>query len=323
YHQRYRRRVRDYLLASLEALLPWAQRMPAIYNAVVANPWVGRLTERSLGVSNLPVLSRPGVDAYARQLNVRTFLSGTAVSEKTVYLLQDPFNRYFEASVFQAAMRLLLALGYEPVLLPYHPSGKPQHVAGFLGRFHQTAKQQLAILKEAMSTGAPMIALEPSVGLCLRDEYQETLGLNGDEIQVAMIQEWLVGELPGIEKQAESGLSFKLMIHCTEKSELPSSGNDWQRIFQHLGADLSVEPSGCCGMAGVYGHQSEHAERSKAIYDLSWRKPVESSDIPVLATGYSCRSQVRKQSAVEIEHPVQALANMLSRTTTSCRRPSG
>ncbi len=48
-------------------------------------------------------------------------------------------------------------------------------------------------------------------------------------------------------------------------------------------------------MAGTYGHDAKQVENSKGIYGLSWAEPL--ARLPqarCLATGYSCRSQVKR-----------------------------
>jgi Fe-S oxidoreductase len=87
----------------------------------------------------------------------------------------------------------------------------------------------------------------------------------------------------------------------------------WQAIFAALGAALGVLPSGCCGMAGTYGHELEHRAMSERIYALSWSKYVDAGaeNGNLLATGYSCRSQVALIDGVRLLHPIQALLGLL------------
>jgi Fe-S oxidoreductase len=72
---------------------------------------------------------------------------------------------------------------------------------------------------------------------------------------------------------------------------------------------LTVLPSGCCGMAGTYGHEARHRTVSERIYALSWKEKtrIHGHHGRLLATGYSCRSQVKIIDGVALRHPVQAL----------------
>src|SRR5690606_24397510 len=102
---------------------------------------------------------------------------------------------------------------------------------------------------------------------------------------------------------------FSLLAHCTEKTNAVSSIKDWQVIFNKLGQELNVIDTGCCGMAGTYGHESNNVETSKKIYALSWadvvRSPANAGKLT--ATGYSCRSQTKRIDNVSLPHPVQVL----------------
>ena len=69
---------------------------------------------------------------------------------------------------------------------------------------------------------------------------------------------------------------------------------------------------GCCGMAGTYGHDARQVDNSKGIYSLSWAEPL--AHLPkdrCLATGYSCRSQVKRMEGEKLKHPLQALLELL------------
>ncbi len=69
---------------------------------------------------------------------------------------------------------------------------------------------------------------------------------------------------------------------------------------------------GCCGMAGTYGHESKNLENSLGIYELSWHPQLQK--LPrqrCLATGFSCRSQVKRAEGNGMRHPLQALLEMM------------
>ncbi len=60
---------------------------------------------------------------------------------RTVLVVQDPFTSYYDAQVVADFVRLVEKLGFQPVLLPFSPNGKAQHIKGFLNRFAKTAKK--------------------------------------------------------------------------------------------------------------------------------------------------------------------------------------
>jgi hypothetical protein len=87
----------------------------------------------------------------------------------------------------------------------------------------------------------------------------------------------------------------------------------WNDVFQRFGLSLELVSAGCCGMAGTYGHEAKNLETSRRIFDLSWRAHFDQClTDKVLATGYSCRSQVKRFSDPTALHPVQALLAEIS-----------
>jgi Fe-S oxidoreductase len=122
------------------------------------------------------------------------------------------------------------------------------------------------------------------------------------------VQEWLARHrdaLPRIEAQDE----YLLLPHCTERATAPTALRDWQTVFASCGMALKILPSGCCGMAGTWGHEAEHRTTSEHIYALSWGRHVAKvrQTERLLADGYSCRSQAKLIDGVRLLHPVQAL----------------
>lgn len=89
-----------------------------------------------------------------------------------------------------------------------------------------------------------------------------------------------------------------------------------RRGFQqarHFGIELEIVASGCCGMAGLYGHEVANRKTSEAIYGLSWGPILGHPDhrSRISATGYSCRCQARLMDGIRLDHPVQELLRML------------
>jgi Fe-S oxidoreductase len=157
-----------------------------------------------------------------------------------------------------------------------------------------------------------MVGVDPATVLCYRDEYRQTLGESRGDFNVLLVHEWLERALAERDVQATGGESWYLFAHCTEVTALPSTPNQWQAIFSRFGAKLENINVGCCGMAGTYGHESKNLENSLGIYALSWHPQLQR--LPrqrCLATGYSCRSQVKRVEGNGMRHPLQALLELM------------
>src|SRR5690606_2772910 len=94
-----------------------------------------------------------------------------------------------------------------------------------------------------------------------------------------------------------------------EKTNAAASIKDWTTLFAALGQNVSIVETGCCGMAGTYGHESANVATSKIIYSQSWQPVVNNAEYrgKLTATGYSCRSQVKRLDQQELPHPLQVL----------------
>jgi Fe-S oxidoreductase len=108
--------------------------------------------------------------------------------------------------------------------------------------------------------------------------------------------------------------SYILLGHCTEKTLEPASQAQWREVFAAFGLPLAIASIGCCGMCGMYGHETVHYTESKGIYEMSWQRhlPQVNAEKTVLATGHSCRSQVKRFSGFLPRHPVEVLLQTIA-----------
>lgn len=324
YYQRYLRPAKDVLTANIEAMAPLMAKAPAFINFFQRQPWLKAAIKRYIGYVDAPLLSEPSLSKRMSGRQTMAFdmqrLSSLeeADKEKTILIVQDPFTSFYEAEVVEALIELLQLLQFNPVLLPFKPNGKPQHVKGFLTQFAKTAKNSADFLNQVAELDMPMIGIDGSLVLCYRDEYNRVLGSKRGEFQVQLVNEWLSCQtldkslLEAALAKTKDLPEFQLISHCTEKTKIANNDNQWRTIFSWFGLELSAIPTGCCGMAGSFGHELIHQQESKGIYDLSWKQAVASSDKKtLLATGYSCRSQVARFDGFKPKHPVQALLAVL------------
>jgi Fe-S oxidoreductase len=220
---------------------------------------------------------------------------------------------YYETLLVLDLIDLIKVLGFRPWLAPFRPNGKPLHVHGFLGRFERLAEANAAMLRELAVTGVELIGLDPSMTLTYRTEYAGALDKSRLP-QVLLVQEWLARHLDALPTTRDAG-EYMLLPHCTERTTALVAVREWQTVFARCGLELRILPSGCCGMAGTYGHEVEHRRTSEHIYSLSWARHVAASGKTgrLLATGYSCRSQVKIIDGMKLLHPAQALLRHLQR----------
>ncbi|HCR4033020.1 D-2-hydroxyglutarate dehydrogenase YdiJ [Morganella morganii] len=323
YHGRYLRPLRDHLVANVEAGAPLMAKAPKVFNFFLKQPWVQKLSEKTVGMTDLPLLSSPSLKqqlAGSKAVSVTLEMLESMSEEQRragryLFIVQDPFTSYFDAKVVADFAALTEKLGFQPVLLPFSPNGKAQHIKGFLARFARTANKTADFLNRVARLGCPMAGVDPALVLCYRDEYKTVLPPEKQQFRVMLVHEFLAeyaDSLP-VNDVSVNTPPWYLFSHCTESTALPDSVKTWQNLFSRFGASLQSVSTGCCGMAGTYGHEMPNLARSKGIYQLSWAQPYQSLPSErCLTTGYSCRSQVKRMEGKVMLHPLQALLTLVS-----------
>lgn len=325
YHKRYLRPPLDHLIANSETLT-WMQSQFPVFFRWLMTLNISRTLLSKIGLCDAPSVSSPTLVQRMgkHQLkfldqNELSHLSDSA-KERSVILLQDAFTSFYEPELVEDTFLLLRELGYKVFLAPYFRNGKPFHVKGFINSFHKIAQTNIRLLNQLSESGIPLIGLEPSIQLTYRDEYQVAGFLTRMRFKVQLLQEWLTEEV----RQGKIGTTsnpdippmkkYGLFSHCSEKACSPKMEWDWVDIFKHFGLKLEVIETGCCGMAGTFGHEVKHKEESDKIYQLSWKQKwntCQSEDLIPLVTGFSCRFQIERQEKAKPTHPASALLEIV------------
>ena len=318
YHSRYPRPVKHHIAGLLETLLPVLAKVKPVYNLATGSKLVNWASARIIGLQDLPSItsSSPLDDSCRSGASVATtgLLDSLpeAGRQRTVVIVQDAFTSFFDTPVLTDLVELLVRLGYRPLVTPFQPNGKVLHVYGYLGHFERVAVTNGRELKKLAETGVSLVGIDAAVTLTYRDEYKEVMG--NDAPNVKLLSEWFAEQV-GYIRSLNLNLhgDYKLLGHCTETTNVPAAPAQWQALFAACGLNLTYQPTGCCGMAGIYGHESRNQEISRKLYDMSWKGVVDDPDNreKLVATGYSCRSQVKRLADRKISHPVQVILQIL------------
>jgi FAD/FMN-containing dehydrogenase/Fe-S oxidoreductase len=295
------RPLADHAALNLERHSPWLARLlPALRLAQRSGAVDG--IAKPLNLVDLPLFSR--APPRVTRANLDTLPSGP----QDVLLLPDAYTSLFDVQAIEDVASGLQALGYRPLLLPLFPAGKAAHVLGDRKSFLLQANRIAAMLRYAGRTGLPIIGIEPSQALFIRNDFRKNGILELPEI--LMPQEFLHRQLQVGDRWPVASAPTKatLLLHCTESSALPRTRTQWLEIFAAAGVTLEIADSGCCGMAGLYGHQRRHQDHSRRLFDLSWARHTTG---PVtLTTGFSCRCQVSRFSSSDARHPLAHLSSL-------------
>jgi Fe-S oxidoreductase len=167
----------------------------------------------------------------------------------------------------------------------------------------------------ALAGDAPVIGLEPSCIMTLRDEFVALLpGAEARQLanRAVTLSEWMARENISLELRP-SATKAHVHGHCHQKS---FGAFDAVLMALRQVPDLTVVPitSSCCGMAGVFGYQSETQNVSRAMAEadlLPAVRKAEPGDL-IVADGTSCRHQVADLAGRAAVHSVRVLADALA-----------
>lgn len=234
-------------------------------------------------------------------------------SRGEVVLFHDTFNNFNTPNVAIAATCLLEYLGYHVLLVNKRCCGRPMISKGMLKEAKNNAAWNVDQLARYAKKGVPIVGLEPSCLLTLRDEYPEFLRTNIAKVVAEnsfLLEEFLV-------KQRDAGalsLNFSangrkalLHGHCHQKAlvgTLPTVA-----VLRSAGFDVSEVDSGCCGMAGSFGFEKEHYDLSLAIGNRRLAPAVRAArdQVVIVAPGISCRQQIEHLTGRRAKHPAEVL----------------
>jgi FAD/FMN-containing dehydrogenase/Fe-S oxidoreductase len=316
--------AREKLIATLPRWAPWAARVPLLFNLRDRLPGVARLTERWLGLSAQRSLPRWRRD---------TFLRGAVTltpEQADVVLLADTFNNYFEPENARAAINVLRAAGYRVHVAQAAAGARPlccgrtYLAAGLVDEARAEARRVVEACRPYVARGLPVVGLEPSCLLTLRDEFL-ALGLGEDARTLAanalLFEEFLA-------REHDAG-RLKLKLAALPEKKALLHGHCHQKAFDAVapvqkilglvpGLAVELIESTCCGMAGSFGYEAAHHDVSLQMAELSLLPAIRSAgeDTLLVADGTSCRHQIadgtRAQGARHAVHVARVLERALA-----------
>lgn len=316
--------LRARLLAGLPVWLhrqPWLGRLIAWRNR---RSWLARAGERLLGIAARRRLPEPAAAPFIQPSRKGQALPQTESGPESageVVLFVDTFSRYFEPDIADAAVTVLESTGYRVSLA--QPASEPAATQrplccgrtflshGMVGQARAEAGRVLAALLPHAQAGRPIVVLEPSCLTALRDDYH-ALGL-GEATAVVARQTLLLEEFLAREHAAQR-LALQLKAHSTASKRVLVHGHCHQkavgamksmRKVLKLVPDLAFEfvETSCCGMAGGFGVEAEHADQAMAMAEQSLLPTLRAApDAAVLANGFACRMQIRQGSGHRPRH---------------------
>jgi len=327
--------MRDRLVASMPAWLPRVAAFAPLLNGLPSLPFARWVAERWLGLSARRSLPRLRRDGFLRTLAAAPADAAATVHE--VVLWVDTFDEHLEPDNARAALRVLRAAGYRVHVAGAPGSGiaegerplccgRTRLAAGQVDEARAEALRTLRALLPFAERGVPVVGLEPSCLLTLRDEFlalrlDDALGRPGAARLLAsralLFEEFLVAE--------HAAGRLRLALKALPQSRALVHGHCHQKAFDAFapvlavlrwipGLEVAPIESGCCGMAGSFGYRAEHQEVSMRMAEAALLPAVRAADrgTLIVADGTSCRHQIADGAAREALHVARVLERALA-----------
>jgi Fe-S oxidoreductase len=324
YVKRHGLSLRERLIAYLPRYAAWASRLRILFNLRDTIPGLPWLSERLLGLSAkrpLPVWhSTPFLG------NDDAGLSAVETSGSEVVLWVDTFNNYHEPENARAALKVLQAAGYHVHIPKSIDGNRPACCgrtflsAGLVDEAKTEAKRLIDVLAPYAERGIPIIGLEPSCLLSLRDEFPAMM--KGARIDAVANNSFLFEEFLATEHKAgrlnltfNNNSSVKVLLHghCHQKAHgVMGSVQSVLELVPNL--EVEVISSSCCGMAGAFGYQAETYDISMKMAEDSLLPSIRAADpnTTIVADGTSCRHQIKDGTMRDAVHVAQVIERSLA-----------
>ncbi len=322
YVRRHGLKLSDRLVAFLPRYAPWAAQLGVLANLRNHLPGLPWLTEKLLGFSrkrSLPAWRRDAFRPGAAALGPE--------DGREVVLFSDCFNRYFEPENLHAAVDVLIAAGCRVHFPRPADGGRPLCCgrtflsAGLVDEARQEARRTLDALRPWVARGIPVIGLEPSCLLTLRDEFLAMLPGPDTEALAALamlFEEFLAAEQDAgrleLDLQALPEGRALLHGHCHQKA-FAVMGAVEKALRLVPGLEVETVKSSCCGMAGAFGYGADTYETSMKMGEMSLLPAVREAapETIIVADGTSCRHQIKDGANREALHVARVLSTALRR----------
>ncbi|MGZ3923562.1 MAG: FAD-binding and (Fe-S)-binding domain-containing protein [Flavisolibacter sp.] len=323
YYDKHKASFRANLIANFSSQMKLASVLPSAYNLIFGTPSLRRMANKMVGFHpdrTMPLLHKTTLLNWYKQHKKQSPVRQDAIA--TVYIFCDEFTNYNDVEVGRKTILLLESLGYNVIIPEHLESGRTYLSKGFVRKAKELAIKNVQLLKDIINNNSPLIGIEPSAILTLRDEYLELVPKDllpfAKEIasNSFLFEEWFAREVNDgkIKEDSFRSLPKEVFVHghCYHKS-LSSTNFIKQSLGIVPGYRIAEIPSGCCGMAGAFGYEKEHYEVSMKIGSLVLFPAVQSAgkDSIIAASGTSCRHQIKDGTGRKAMHTAEILFDAL------------
>jgi FAD/FMN-containing dehydrogenase/Fe-S oxidoreductase len=299
-----------YAFGLIDRWARFASLWPGMVNLFTQMPGASHLAKLAAGMPLRRRIPEFAPETFRSWFNKRKTAVRSGAAQKIV-LWADTFNNYFFPETAQAATEVLEKLGFQVEVPRKHLCcGRPLYDYGFLDMAKTYLRRVLNALEPQINAGVPVVVLEPSCASVFRDELHN-LFPNDQLARRLREQTLLFSEFldKNVDRERLPRINGKAVVqgHCHHKSVLKFEAES--SLMKKMGLDYELLASGCCGMAGSFGFESDKYDVSIAIGERKLLPAVRRApaSTTILADGFSCREQIAQQTGRQALHLAEAM----------------
>jgi len=316
HHEREGPSLRDRLFVNFDVAARLGSAFAPLSNAASSIPGSRWVLEKTLGIEPnrpLPTFHRETFrDRFADRGGEAASAERAAAAidaaepDRRAVLYPDTITNYCNPDAGIAALEVLEAAGIA-VTVPdgVGDTGRPAFSKGFLDTAEETARENLDVLGPLVEDGYDVVVVEPSDAVMFQSDY---LDLRSGEV-VEAVAEHTYGICEYVDTfRLDERLSFDAggspltyHGHCHQKAT--AKDHHAVGVLRRAGYEVDPLDSGCCGMAGSFGYETEHGSMSDAIASILYGQIDDSGGERIVAPGASCRTQIHNREGVDGEPP--------------------
>jgi Fe-S oxidoreductase len=219
--------------------------------------------------------------------------------------------------VGKSAVEVLEKMGYEVIIPNIHELGRVQLSKGMLNEAKEIAEKVIKGFAPFIKWNIPIVGLEPSEILTLRDEFLDLV--EEEDFEKAKLissrafsfEEFVILHRHQLPEPIEEKKTV-LHGHCHTKA---LTGNaPTKAALEAAGYEVEELDTGCCGMAGSFGYEADKYELSM---EIGWQRLFPQlgnleEGRNICAPGFSCRHQIYDGTGMHAQHPAVLIARNLS-----------
>ena len=304
--------LRSKLFSRVNSLNKINAKIRPLYNFITSLPMTKWLADTVLGIDRRRTLPKINRITFPNWFKKHTSLNTDTTSQKEIVFFHDTFTDYNQVSVGVAAINILEKAGYKVSLAENECCGRTMISKGELGKAKDSALDNINKLLPYAEKGIPIVGIEPSCILTLRDEYPELI--TNEKALLVANNTYLFDEFFSSLDLNQTNIEFKpdpstvlFQTHCHQKALVGSKSLE---SCLRLIPELSIQEldSGCCGMAGSFGFEKEHYDTSMKIGEHRLFPTIRNNpESTVITTGISCSQQIQDGTGKKTIHLIEFL----------------